>query len=366
LAAQVRFLGAVPRVTLARLKGLFFATNKSFLLPATFSVFDRFREVYLQNNPAELLVVGHTDTTGERALNDALSLERARNTKAFLLDDVDAWLAMYDESVAIERRWSASEDESMMMALPGFDAKPEEEAALHHFQRTRGLKVDGIAGPKTRRQLINEYMTLDNASLNDPEFDIRVSVHGCGENFPIGDEQAALDTAPADGVTDQGDRRVELFFFDREFGILPPPPGDISPKGSSAYPEWRRKAELAADFSANDAVLEVQLQDANGQPLPNAVVQLKQGGIVVRTRTSDAQGVIRFTGHDTTSPCELVVAAGAPLVLAGGPDEDPDLALADEDRSTVDSLDEACHVELADNTPFTPPELIGDSASVLV
>jgi outer membrane protein OmpA-like peptidoglycan-associated protein len=54
------------------------------------AVYDRFRDAYLHNNPAELLVVGHTDTTAEPAINDPLSLERAVNTAAFLVDDVEA------------------------------------------------------------------------------------------------------------------------------------------------------------------------------------------------------------------------------------------------------------------------------------
>ena len=42
-----------------------------------------------------------------------------------------------------------------------------------------------------------------------------------------------LDAAPEDAAEDQVDRRVELFFFDTEFGIVPKPPGKNSPKGSA-------------------------------------------------------------------------------------------------------------------------------------
>jgi hypothetical protein len=204
--------------------------------------------------------------------------------------------------------------------------------------------MDGVAGPKTRRQLISEYMGLDNASLKSPEFQIKITPHGCGENFPLDPTGEELDAAPADATEDQTDRRVELFFFDAEFGILPPPPGENSGKGSSQYPEWRRKAELTHDVAASDTVLEVLVQDPAGQALPNTKVQLSQGGVVVRTRTSDESGVVRFTGHDPTSPCELSIVGSAP----------------------AEALDPGCNVELADNTPIVPSELIGDSASVLV
>src|SRR5690606_12752888 len=182
-APQVRLLGAVPRVRLARIGGLLFETNKSFLLPASVAVFERLRELYAENDPAELLVVGHTDTTGEPDINDPLSLERAENTVAFLRDDVDAWLAMYEPNVPAARRWGDDEDQAMLFSMPDFESKPPNEDPVRWFQRTRGLAVDGIAGPKTRRQLITEYMRLDGASLGGdaPEFDITITSHGCGE-----------------------------------------------------------------------------------------------------------------------------------------------------------------------------------------
>ncbi len=186
---EVRFLGALPRVTLARLKGMFFDTNKSFLLPASTAVFERLREIYADHDPSDLLVVGHCDTTGDASVNDPLSLERADNTAAYLRDDVDTWLAMFDDGVAKKRRWGDAEDDAMLFSMPDFETKPPDEDPLRWFQRTRGLAIDGIAGPETRRQLITEYMALDGASLTDPEskFEIEITTHGCGENFPVDD-----------------------------------------------------------------------------------------------------------------------------------------------------------------------------------
>jgi outer membrane protein OmpA-like peptidoglycan-associated protein len=249
---QIRFVGAVPFVELARLKGAFFETNKSFLLPSVVERFKHVRELYANNNPSELLIVGHTDTTAQASVNDPLSLERANCTAAYLLDDVDAWLAMYESGTPAARRWGNREDLLMLEALPDFGTKAVSEDAIRWFQRTRGLSLDGIAGPETRGALIAEYMALDGATLsNDPNFDITITTHGCGENFPLDDAGEELDTAPADDDEDAQDRRVELFFFDAEFGIQPPPPGSNSAAGSSEYPEWRKKAVLVHDLESD-------------------------------------------------------------------------------------------------------------------
>jgi hypothetical protein len=56
----------------------------------------------------------------------------------------------------------------MIISMPGFEAKEPTESELTWFQRTRGLFVDGKAGKDTRRALIEEYMSLDGASLQSP------------------------------------------------------------------------------------------------------------------------------------------------------------------------------------------------------
>jgi len=231
---QVRFIGAVPRAVLARLKGAFFETNKSFLLPVVVDRFKYIREVYANNNPSELLIVGHTDTTAQPSINDPLSLERADSTAAYLLDDVDAWLRMYETSTPQARRWGNHEDLLMIESMADFGTKAPSEDSIRWYQRTRSLKVDGIAGSETRSELIGEYMRRDGSPLTEePNFDITITTHGCGEHFPLDESGDDLDAAPEDQQEDAADRRVELFFFDAEFGIQPPPPGKNSQKGST-------------------------------------------------------------------------------------------------------------------------------------
>lgn len=275
---ELRMLGAVPLSVMARLR-LFFDTNKTFLLPTALPGLRRLRQLYLQNDPSELLVVGHADTAGSSEYNERLSLARAESVIAFLEDDVDAWLKNYDAGVPAEQRWGRAEDRMMLLSLPDIEDKPPGQDAVRWFQTTRQLEVDGKAGPRTRRKLIGEYMGLDGASLSELGFDITATAHGCGEHFPLDDSGEGLDAAPADEKPDALDRRVELFFFDPEFGIFPAPPGKISAAGSSHYPAWRKSAivehVLSADPAAGLHVKFVELVDALFRT--NSAVVLPEG-----------------------------------------------------------------------------------------
>lgn len=273
-----RMIGAVPFVSLARLH-FFFNTNKTFVLPTALHAFRGIRKTLLENTPCKLLVVGHADTAGGEGFNEQLSLERAKSTIAFLKDDVDTWLGFYDSGVPDKKRWGKAEDRMMLISMPGFGAKPRGEDAVRWFQRTRGLEVDGKAGPLTRRALVAEYLKLDGASLEEAGIEIETTAHGCGEHFPLDEGGQSLDTAPEDGKRDPGDRRAELFFFDPEFGIVPAPPGPSSKAGSTQYPEWRKRARVIQDFTAGEVsgpkVRFVELADTHFRT--NSAVVLPEG-----------------------------------------------------------------------------------------
>lgn len=240
---QLRMIGAVPYAVMARMRGMLFDTNKCFLLPTAIEALERIREIYEANNPSELLVVGHTDTTAQPDINDPLSKERADSIKAYLEDDVDAWLANY--KLPGKKQWGSREDRLMITAMPGFDARLPGETLIEWFQRTRELQVDGVAGTETRTQLITEYMSLDGVELSqEPDFLISIKTHGAGENFPLADTGFELDRAALDEREDPLDRRVELFFFATDFGIFPAPG---APDGKE-YLEWRKRAAENTDF----------------------------------------------------------------------------------------------------------------------
>lgn len=247
---QVRMLGAVPRCTSTVLRGLLFDTNKAFLRPEALSVLEDVRLTYEQSSPGELLVVGHTDTTGTPSVNDPISLERAKATVAFLEDDADVWLEFFADSVPESRRWGPTEI-ALMRGAVGDE------------------KLEG-------KPLIEAYMALDEAELDAADLRIPATAHGCGENFPLAAGGETLDERPPNDTEDSLDRRVELYFFEPEFGIVPKPPGENSPKGGTEYPIWRDMAVKSEQVVEGTLRLHFDFGDINAEGI-EFVVEFSNG-----------------------------------------------------------------------------------------
>ena len=353
----LKTLAIIPRVTLVRLVGLLFDTDKSFLLPSALSDMAELHEVSQEHPDSELLVVGHTDTSADPATNDPLSLERAENVIAFLRQDVDTWLKRYDSKIPVRHRWASNEDQQMLLSLNGMLQRPLGEDPVSFFRRTRGVQEQGPVGSETRRTLIEEYMSQPEPIVPD---DMAITPHGCGELFPLDADGDDVDPNPKNPERDPTDRRVELFFFDKEFGIQPAPPGKNSKKGSKEYPEWRRRATLSRhiDLRLSDVVLRVRMQ-ANDQDLPNedflldvdgrrfaasqtdanalVVQRLPVGAKVVEIRMPrlDLRRSITLTPADEFPPVSTVLGVQTRLVQLGFLPEEPNGAL---DQLTRDAL----------------------------
>jgi peptidoglycan hydrolase-like protein with peptidoglycan-binding domain len=247
-AHTITLIAVVDRV---RLVGMFFDLNKCFLLPSAMHGIRKIKAQYDEHPNANLLIVGHTDTSGKGDYNLALSLERANAVAAYLTDDVPAWDAYFATSKPTEKRWGLLEVQYMLTALPEgesayYPSTPTgiddgvSKAAVKAFQEDRGgLAIDGIAGPLTRKALIEAYMGLDGTTLPSGT---SPTTHGCGENFPA--EQAG------DGVRAPENRRVEVFFFDGP--ITPPPPGQTSARGSTQYPTWLKQVSKSIDVTLDE------------------------------------------------------------------------------------------------------------------
>jgi outer membrane protein OmpA-like peptidoglycan-associated protein len=305
-----------PKVLLARLLGLVFETNKSFLVPTAIPDLLELQTLSEENPDSEVLVVGHTDTSADDAVNDPLSLERAESLVAFLEQDVDTWLSRYEDKTPKARRWGSAEDLQMVTSLPNKPATADAEGGdaaetadttdddtaaaevdesasddpITRFQRSRGLKVDGKAGPETRRQLITEYMAPAEGVL---PADMPRTSHGAGEHFPLDGLAREVDPVAADGQRDPVDRRVEIFFFEKEFGIQPAPPGKNSKKGSLEYPEWRRRSKLRqeADVRFSDRKLRLRLQ-VNDEDLADEEFALDVDGRRLQVARTDGEGFL--------------------------------------------------------------------------
>ena len=295
----------VPPPLFVTLGGMLFDTNKSFLLPVARDKLAILQDVYDVRDTNELLIVGHTDTSGDPTVNDPLSLERAQKLVAFVKDDAAPWLEMFNSSVPSKRRWGSHEDFLMIAAVLGDSAGSTIEAyQLNHNARVESaeksrdpLTADGLIGPNTRRELILDYMDRDGTSLGNGEFQINVTAHGCGENFPLNEAGDDLDAAPAPNATDEKDRRVEFFFFPASTGILPPPPGSNSAAGSTEYPEGRERAEIipttgVEGLSGRRAHFSFLLMAEDGTPLANKAVTLTGENGEVDSLNTDGDGLL--------------------------------------------------------------------------
>lgn len=279
-----RLVSVQPDVTRVRLVGGFFDTSKCFILPSGLPAVRALVAMYERQANAKLLIVGHTDTAGKPEYNDPLSLERARSLKDYLTDDVDAWLSWYGAGVATEKRWGAAEDRMMIDAQPDAASRAKTEHPVRWFQRTRGLQVDGMAGPETRKALVAAYMALDGTSL---PAGVAASMHGCGENFP--------QQPTGDGKTEPENRRVEVFFFPGSLGVLPAPPGDNSKPGSKEYPEWVKRARHTEDHSLGVG-FKVRLVSGDGHPIPEAGFEIRFSDGSTQRGQLDAHGTALVNG----------------------------------------------------------------------
>lgn len=90
-----------------------------------------------------------------------------------------------------------------------------------------------------------------------------------------------------DNKRDAVDRRVELFFFNGNDGIQPPPSGDVSAKGSTQYPAWRRQAAVRGDVyippgKIHAARLPSRFSRNSTFPKPTALPNLKSMAQLLR------------------------------------------------------------------------------------
>ncbi len=280
-----------PFVVLGRMLGMFFDTDRSFPLPPSRDAIAEMRALYDRCTPCTVLVVGHTDTTGQVDHNATLSLARAERVAEYLTDDVDAWLGQYESSIPSGVRWGEAEDLCMLTAMDGFEARAPGDDLVRWFQRTRGLTDDGDLGPVTRRALIGEYMAVDGTTLPPG---VQIRTHGCGEAFPLDASGHELDEAPKDDAGDPIDRRVEFFFFAGRLGVLPVPADTRSMPETTDYPTWRWRAQETYEKVLGAQALEIELRGEDGQPLAHAAytITLPVGATI--EGTLDEQGCARL------------------------------------------------------------------------
>ncbi|MBN1130337.1 MAG: peptidoglycan-binding protein, partial [Chitinispirillaceae bacterium] len=186
---------------------------------------------FARSNPdKEVILFGHTDTSGDPSYNFDLSQWRAEGIKALLDNDVNTWLDVIDLASKVE------DYQATLKALatahgwpcdPGAvdnNSGPKTKTAVKAFQeqyntrKSGSLKPDGVMGPKTWSALFAVMRDLLNAAwtahTKEPALPALTYGHNgkgiypCGESFPI-------EAADKDNYKSATNRRVEITFFDK-------------------------------------------------------------------------------------------------------------------------------------------------------
>jgi len=193
-----------------------------------------------KNSEEELVICGHTDTSGEFEYNYNLSELRARAVKSVLDNDSVAWSEITGQQNKVEDYqltlktlndiygWSC--DPGKVDNVDG----PKTQEALKNFQSSynskykASIRIDGKIGTETWKALLTVIVDLIKAAYKKesgrdalPKLHYRKNDNGiypCGESFPI-------DSKNKDNYQSQVNRRVELVFYKKE-----KPPGLKKPE----------------------------------------------------------------------------------------------------------------------------------------
>ncbi|MFC1716731.1 peptidoglycan-binding protein [Candidatus Poribacteria bacterium] len=187
--------------------GVTFEFDKSFVRPSVVDNIGELEERLERHSDAKIMIFGHTDKSGSDPYNKGLSERRAKSVYAFITDDPDVWETLYNQE-----RWGMSVLQQILQDFgdpydPGrTDGVKDERTtqAIRQYQGDRGLTVDGVAGPTTRREMFTEYMTDKHDVELTPDQFMDPKHMGCGEFNPID---------PVDGPHEPN-RRVTFYLFD--------------------------------------------------------------------------------------------------------------------------------------------------------
>lgn len=227
----------------ARIRGIFFETDKSFIRPSVVGDLKRMEEAMERYPDAKALIFGHTDKVGGEQYNKGLSERRSLSTYAFITDDTDTWEILYNQE-----HWGTKAIQEILKDFgPPYDPGPVDgiygprtRAAVSKYQEDRGLGVDGIAGPVTRKEMFTEYMTTKHDVDLDPDRFMDPKHVGCGELNPIEETEGPSES----------NRRVMFYLFNQErLPAIPCREGDLSPcKRQATEPLPRHRENFRCSF----------------------------------------------------------------------------------------------------------------------
>ena len=179
----------------------------------------------------QILIAGHTDTSGAEAYNIELSQLRADNVLSALTGDRVGWVQTAQQKHKVEdyqqilkcvaQLWRWGCDPETVDGIHG----SKTQAALEQFQIRynqafeASIAEDGILGPQTWGAFFDVYMRMLAEILETDDtglatlrrqlnyLDAERRGVGCGEHFPI-------EAARQNNYRSSTNRRVEILFFD--------------------------------------------------------------------------------------------------------------------------------------------------------
>ena len=277
-----------------RLPGVFFETDKAFLLPGGLRGMRGLGVLYAARPNMAMVVTGHTDRVGAADYNVGLSKERADAVACYLRDDVDGWMKWYGVR-SHSQTWGVREDQYMLSAVvdpqtsaPLYgdsidgQAGPATQASIRRLQQSRGLPSTGFANQDTRRALVTAYMELDGTSAPAT---VSIALLGCGEHHN--------EVPTAEHVPEQANRRVEIFCFGD--GQVEPPVPSHCPNVGCPYLQWKQQNPDIIDLGLALGTLAVKVvAGGRSNPVAGASVRLAWAGAIALTGVTDHAGAARF------------------------------------------------------------------------
>jgi peptidoglycan hydrolase-like protein with peptidoglycan-binding domain len=251
----------------ARVRGVCFEFDKSFIRPSVVDDLEILEELAKKHPDSKIMIFGHTDKVGSEQYNQDLSQRRALSTYAFITNDADTWEKLYQEE-----HWGIRAVQAILSDFGGeFDPGPVDgiegpktKAAIKKYQEARGLTVDGIAGPVTRKKLFAEYMSSKHDVKLAPDRFLNPKYVGCSEFNPVVETEDACEL----------NRRVAFFFFHKDRPPnFPCKPGKLAPcKKQVAEPLPRHTESFHCSFYDS---ISKNCPVEGGGPLPLTVKSLE-------------------------------------------------------------------------------------------
>jgi outer membrane protein OmpA-like peptidoglycan-associated protein len=261
------------------------------------------------NTGKEVVIFGHTDTSGDPAYNYDLSKWRAQAVKALLDNDKQTWgdLAAPQATVeniqtfltALTKRYGWQCNPGPIDGKEGPKTNSGREAFQRQFNEKHGgcLTVDGIFGEQSwgamftvvSKLLEQRFGQLANGSQM-PKLTYASKCNGiypCGESFPI-------DQAEKDNYRSRQNRRVEIVFFDKgKCPELLEPPKKTEPVKKKECPVYdtARVGKKVIPAATNDQSITLKIKMPHLANLPDDVFKLcdSSGKCLGQAPLSDAE-----------------------------------------------------------------------------